>query len=173
MVTYCRCYLCSTTPALHCTKYFGGKNKKQWIVCFTNCIWSLMVLCGAAYCLPPLLYFLLCEVKETQICEILHLVSFLELSNFFVVYCKIDFKSFFQWNLFTHYGETSSILFEQFQHWSASIRTFLLTSYLLCFLCSCGTMTSRKKVLLKVIILGDSGWVTLSHRSLMVKKRLT
>lgn len=26
--------------------------------------------------------------------------------------------------------------------------------------CSCGKMTSRKKVLLKVIILGDSGWVT-------------
>lgn len=25
--------------------------------------------------------------------------------------------------------------------------------------CSCGKMTSRKKVLLKVIILGDSGWV--------------
>lgn len=60
-------------------------------------------------------------------------------------------------------GNIWSILFEQFQPWSASVRSFLVPFNLFFCLYSCGIMTSRKKVLLKVIILGDSGWVMLSH----------
>lgn len=156
------CHLSSTTPARHCSTY-SEKDKKSVGNCFMNCIYILMVQCSAAYCSTPItVFFFVCEVKETS-----HWVSFLELAHFFGVYFETHTDLIiFQWNLLAHIkrvitkGMVVSILLGQFQRWSASIRSFLLPSNLLSFcLYSCGTMTSRKKVLLKVIILGDSGWV--------------
>ncbi len=68
-------------------------------------------------------------------------------------------------------------LFEYNQFWlSLPFCSYELCCWLhdLCLLLpSCDTMTSRKKVLLKVIILGDSGWVStynVEHFNLAIKR---
>ncbi len=128
-----------------------------------------MVQCGAAYCSTPVTVFCLCLWSEgnSSLGDIA--LGFIPRTGPFLWSVfrdahgpyHLSVKPVGPYQKGHHWGMAESILLEQFQRWSASIRSFLLPSNLFFFfcLCSCGTMTSRKKVLLKVIILGDSGWV--------------
>lgn len=165
-----RC-LSSTNLALHCSTHCissGGKKRSELF----QELYS--VPHGTMQCSILLMsqYFIFlclwsegnCNIADTAICLIPRTSLFLR-NVFWHVHrpYHLSVKAVDPYQKGHNWGKAVCIFSEQIQCWSAFIRSFLLPSNICFFVFySCGTMTSRKKVLLKVIILGDSGWVRLN-----------